>query len=427
MRYFQSVLIMILLFSCGTDEECNIDPLEYLPNEIEVFNEALLENSLVLSMNNGGQRAFLMDKKGNELFEWSFEDRLGQDLEILPDGRMLGMFKVDEPMISFGGFGGIVRILDLDGSVDWEFIYHSEDYITHHDVEMLPNGNVIFLVWERLPFEDAQSMGIDVGYDLYTEALIEVDPKTEAVVWEWHSYDHIVQSVDTNKPNYGEVSEYPQLINHSYVFENDDSRGLNGDIMHANGIDYDRNKDVIYMSVNAFGEVWVIDHSTTISEASSHLGGRYGKGGDLIYRFGNPTAYGSELGTRLFYNVHFPNYLESNEPGADNILVYNNGKNVRQSTVYELKMPEVFELIPNQNNEPEIVWSFTDPHLYAGGISGAVRLDNGNTLICEGDFGFWEVTPGNDVVWKYNGGGDQKFWRAYDYASDDPAITNLGL
>ena len=69
--------------------------------------------------------------------------------------------------------------------------------------------------------------------------------------------------------------------------------------MHANGLDYDEANDVIYLSVYYYDEVWVIDHSTTTSEAQSSAGGNYNKGGDLIYRFGNPNTYNS-LGNKIF-------------------------------------------------------------------------------------------------------------------------------
>lgn len=424
MKLYPNILFLLLtlFISCDSDnspEPIEPDPVVILPVEVEVYEQDKIENSLVLAVINGGTESFLIDKKGEKIFEWFFEDHLGNDLELLPDGRLLGMFKVENPEFSFGGFGGIIKILNIDGSVDWEYPYFSSSYIAHHDVEMLPNGNVIFLAWEKIEPAEAQALGINVNYNLYPEVLIEVDPDTDQIVWEWHSLDHLVQDFDSNVSTFGQINENPQLINHSYNLRE------NGDIMHANGIDYDKENDVIFLSINYYSEVWVIDHSTTTIESSSHSGGNYSKGGDLIYRFGNPEAYNNINGMRLFYNNHFPNYLNQDEPGYGNVLIFMNGSNIEQSTIYELKMPIDFNLDIDEDNEPEIVWSFTDDLLFNERISGAVRLKNGNTLICEGDYGFWEVTPDKEIVWKYNAG--QNIWRGYNYLPTDSAILNLGL
>ena len=116
-------------------------------------------------------------------------------------------------------------------------------------------------------------------------------------------------------PNFGVINENPQRIDFNY------NEMVDGDLMHANGIDYDSTNDVIYMSDNFYSEVWVIDHSTNTAEATTNAGGNYNKGGNLLYRFGNPEAYKNPLGERLFYSNHFPNLLEGNEPGAGNILI----------------------------------------------------------------------------------------------------------
>ena len=108
------------------------------------------------------------------------------------------------------------------------------------------------------------------------------------------------------------------------------------------------------------------------------------------------------------------------------MLVYCNGTNIQQSTVFEIKLPNEFNLLTNSSNEPEVAWSFTDNDLFFNLISGAVRLKNGNTLITEGDYGIWEVTNQKDVVWKYKNP-DFWLWRAYAYDKDDAAISNIGL
>ena len=109
------------------------------------------------------------------------------------------------------------------------------------------------------------------------------------------------------------------------------------------------------------------------------------------------------------------------------MLIYGNSgpDGLQQSTVYEMSLSEPFSLVPNTNNEPTTVWSFTDEELYFGKISGADRLGNGNTLICEGDFGMWELNPNGDVVWKYES--ENSSWRAYGYEFGSTAVEYLGL
>ncbi len=82
------------------------------------------------------------------------------------------------PLIKFGGKGGKIQFIQKDGTIDWNFEYSTEDYIIHHDVELLPNGNVIALVWERIPTEEAILNGWVLDVDLFTEAVIEIDPST---------------------------------------------------------------------------------------------------------------------------------------------------------------------------------------------------------------------------------------------------------
>ncbi|NHF58247.1 hypothetical protein FK220_002760 [Flavobacteriaceae bacterium TP-CH-4] len=396
-------------------EDGNTETTVILEGEVEKLKVSEIEDSHILVNERGGNRVFLMNKDGENLFQWDLKQKLGNDSYLLPNGQLLNISKDPNAQITYGGYGGLLQLIDSDNTIAWELLYSNADKVAHHDVEMLPNGNILFLVWERIPAAEAEANGYRLPIDIYPEAIIEYDIQSEEIVWEWHSWNHIIQNYDETKLNFGMPLEQQDLVDINY------SDITNGDIMHANGLSYDPEMDLIYLSVNFFSEIWVIDHSTTTEEAASNLGGNFNKGGRILYRFGNPEAYGGPTEDRLFYNNHYPNILEENR----HMLLFMNGNHISESTVYEFVLPTADVISTQQNETPEIVWSFTDPTLHSQRISGAVRLRNGNTLITEGDFGLWEVNPRGEVVWKFKG--PVPYWRAYNFYSDDPAIIKLSL
>ncbi|MDA8595996.1 aryl-sulfate sulfotransferase [Flavobacteriaceae bacterium] len=419
MKNLLYLLIIILIASCQSEtidppiDPETVDPIPEEPlelaSEVIVYEANLIEeSSLIFTVDNGKKRSFLLDKEGKLIKEWNFNLSLGNDIFLESDGSLTGMFKPDEePPFSFGGYGGIVQTIAPDETVQWSFDVHNENELAHHDVERLPNGNLIFLVWERTPIEQAQALGIETDYDLFTESIWEVNPQNNEVVWKWNSIDHIVQDLNAELPSFGDPELKKEKI---YLNQNEIS---NGDIMHANALFYDNQRDLIYISVNFYDEVWVIDHSTSISESTGSTGGKYGKGGDLVYRFGQ----------EIFDRNHSPNIIPEGYPGAGNVLVYSNGNEAGQSSVYELKLPNDEFLLEEQ---PNLIWSYTNELLFSHIVSSAYRLKNGNTLITEGDFGIWEITPDGEIAWKYESK-EVFLWRSYPFYKDDPAILSLDL
>jgi hypothetical protein len=396
----------------------NPNPIGLSAGNTTFLNKELVDTNYILVNDAGNNFVYLMSKNARVLHQWNLNGgNLGNDCYYLEDGRLLAMVESDDPKILLGGYGGKVQLLKADGTELWSFVHSTEDYIIHHDAELLPNGNILTMTWEKHTAEEALANGYKLDVDLFPDGLIEIDPTTNEIVWEWRLWDHMVQDHDETKANYGQIVANPQLVDINYNQRED------GDISHANGIAYDPEKDIIYLSANFYSEVWVIDHSTTTEEAASHTGGQYNKGGDLIYRFGNPMAYKNTHGQRLFHNNHYPNLLEGADEG--NMLIFSNGGDLMQSTVYELQLPSVFNLDPNLDNEPVVLWSFTDEELFSAKVSGAEKLPNGNILITEGDYGIWEVTQNKEVVWKFNAEGF--FWRAYHFDKNAPEIIALGI
>ncbi len=393
------------------------DPVENIEG-LEVLNASLVFDGYILVNDAASNRVYLMDKGANIIFEWDLKGkRLGNDAYLLSDGRLLAMLETENPFIEFGGFGGLIALINKESEVEWSFEYSNEDHIAHHDAVMMPNGNILFLSWEKKSLDEANAAGYALNTEVIYDAILEINPNTNQIVWQWHMWDHIIQDFDNSKNNFATIAENPRSIDVNYVVEPD----AEGDISHANGIDYDEENDLIYLSVNFYNEIWVIDHSTTTEEAASSSGGNFGFGGDLVYRFGNPDAYDNPFGEIRFDRNHHPNLLKGENKG--NILVFANGLSKQQSTAYELELPSTLSLRPNEDNEPITAWSFTQSNLFFGKVSGVALLPNGNRLITEGDFGFWEVTEAGEVVWRYETPGF--FWRGYHFDKNDPAIQHL--
>ena len=381
----------------------NFRALPQLTDEVLVYDYNRIDSLPIFAIENGGTQAYFLNKDGSKGDAYTFDLRLGNDITLEENGNLLGIFKPqNDPPFTFGGGGGILRELTPQGEVVWEYNTVNENEIAHHDLTKLPNGNVLTLIWERIPLAQAISLGASTTSDIFLEKIIEVDPSDNSIVWQWKSWEHGVQDFFEDQNNYGDLRTNLRKIDLNY-----NHTQANGDWMHANAITYDESRDLIFISVNFYHEVWAIDHSTTPQEAASSSGGNYGFGGDLVYRFGNPNTHNG-LGTAFLDNVHHPNF--SNEDHTQ-MLLFSNGGTTEQSTVYEIRLPEPLSLDPDADNSPALIWNFTDPQLFNGKISGAVKLGNGNVLITEGDFGFWEVTQDQFITWKYDGIGN--FWRAY--------------
>ena len=376
------------------------------------------------------QKTYLIDMHGRAVRTWESDSHPALSAYLLENGHLLRPAELrDQPFGGGPGAGGRIQEFTWDGTLVWDYKYANEKQLPHHDVTKLPNGNVILIVWDKKTSQEAIAAGRAPertgDRPLQLDALIEVKPTgktTGDVIWEWHVWDHLIQDHDSSKPNYGKVEAHPELVDINY----DDSAmaslvttkaGLDKlksigylggsptskvplrmepDWTHINSVDYNPDLDQLIVSVHGFSEFWIIDHSTTTAEAAGHKGGRSGKGGDILYRWGNPRTYraGSNEDQKLFHQ-HNAHWIPKGRPGAGHILLYNNGMRRpggEYSSVEEIVLPvdatghyARTEGAPYGPEKP--VWSYAAAkklEFFSATISGAQRLPNGNTLICSG-------------------------------------------
>ena len=402
---------------------------------------------------------YLIDNQGREVHRWELADK-ALFARLLENGNLLTFANTEQARY--------LREVDRDGNILWGCTQGNP----HHDFLKMPNGNVLLLSRQRKTPEEAIAAGANPEFigdkGLLAPHIVEVQitgPTSCEIAWEWAAWDHLIQDFDSSKANYGVVAEHPELIDLNFQLSNVAGGIGPSDWIHSNGIDYNPELDQIMLSPRNFSEVWIIDHSTTRAEAVGPSGGNSGKGGDLLYRWGNPRAYraGTPDDQQLFW-PHNPHWIAPGQPGAGNILIFNNGIGVGDvprtySSVDEIVPPvdgANYWLNPGLAYAPaEPVWTYTAPtpsDFYAPYISGAQRLPNGNTLICDGVNGtLFEVTPAGKTVWKYvapptsDGPLRQgepmpteqlrrgrvvpanQIYRAYRYAPDYPGLQGLDL
>lgn len=391
--------------------------------------------------------SYLINNNFEAVNTWSHSRGAASMPYLMKDSTLYYPYRVQNPTMSTGGVGGGISKYNWDGELLWNYELSNDVYQHHHDIYPLENGNVLVIAWERhseyQPDGSIYYGGVGAGWaemgrvsvgnslnQMWGTAILELEPVGENdvnIVWEWHIWDHLVQDVDPDLPNYGVVSEHPERmdINFGDAGANQGPGGANADWMHLNAIDYNAELDQIVISSRHHGEIYIIDHSTTTEEAAGHTGGNFGRGGDFLYRWGNPRAYdrGSTSDQKLFA-PHGVNWIPGGYPGAGNLIIFNNNYSNSSSAVFEIVTPfngESYVINEGQPYGPQGPFWMHTGGFHSQVQSGAFRMPNGNTLISDADDArLFEVDAENNIVWDYSFPGSQQIMiaRAQKYPLD---------
>ncbi|MBK8504128.1 MAG: aryl-sulfate sulfotransferase [Saprospiraceae bacterium] len=362
---------------------------------------------------------------------------------LQPDGYLIRSGRdPDAPVFGGGGQGGYFQKFNWTGDLVWEYRFATEKHLSHHDMAVMPNGNILAIAWEAKSVDEALLSGRKPDMipkaGLWPDMVVEIKPEGSdegQIVWEWHLWDHMIQNFDTAKKNYGDPSMHPELMdinigrplpipptieelnkerseNNAVTNATPENRG--SDAFHMNAIDYNAELDQIVLSSPSKGEIYIIDHSTTTEEAAGHSGGKQGKGGDLLYRWGNPENYGRGDSTdQQLGGQHDIRWIPNGMPGEGNLIVFNNSvPNAKPpySAIYEFTPPRDMEgnyLVENKKafgpENPSWTYIAKDTlSFWSPFISGVHRLANGNTFITEGAKGrYTEVNVAGEILWDY--------------------------
>jgi len=289
----------------------------------------------------GKPLVYLVNMRGEPVHTWDV-GLPPHYAKLLPDGNIIVQCDVPDTGASIISQAFMLREFTWDGELVWEY----NELNVHHDFARLPNGNTLVVGLEVVPPELAAKVkggipGTEREGKMWSDVFAEVTHDGD-IAWEWHAYEHLDPDGDAICPLCAR-SEWT----------------------HANACEPLPNGDVL-TTFRLINTVAIIDR----------------KGGSIRWKWGR-----DELG-----HPHDPTMLENG-----NVLLFDNGMHIPR-----LPRSRVLEVNPKTNEiewryESERYLDFFSPH-----ISGAQRLWNGNTLVCEGDRGrLFEVTRGGEIVWEF--------------------------
>lgn len=423
---------------------------------ILITNTVLSQNGLV-SYDTGpsyegytlfpsSDNVYLIDNCGKLIHEWNCGDNASLATYLLEDGNLLFMSRLSSntTFVGGGGGGGRLEIYGPSSNLLWQYDYYSaSQYCAHHDVEPLPNGNILAISWVQIPLATAIAEGRNpslLNNRLWVEKIVEIQPvgsNGANIVWEWNVMDHLVQEYNTSANNYAVVADNPQLLNFN-------AGTAAQDWIHFNGIDYNETYDQILLSSRHLSEIYVIDHSTTTAEAAGHTGGNFGKGGDFLYRYGNPQNYNrGTTADRVLFNQHDARWIDDGNSSLGDISVFNNGVGRNATTPYS--SADIIALPINSSgvyvnlaagqayppSTPTMEYNLgPNGNIFFSGNQGGVEvLPNGNVLVCNANSAnYFEIDNSNtQILWEYNNPENGSTFKTNRYSPDYPGLLAFDL
>lgn len=282
----------------------------------------------------------------------------------------------------------------------------------HHAFATMPNGHWLAIGYEYLTNAQIMSaMGVSsLSYTgtAYNEHVLEYDPATKTVVWEWDAKKHFSATANPHKINVTKWSSG----------SSGPGGGSSGDVLHFNSVAYDPVRDVVLVSAHMLNEILVIDHSTTTAQAATDAGGNFKKGGQILFRWGAPTNYGG-TGSTICNVVHGGNVVPKGYANEGNYLFFCNSDNgvlnssaKGISAAYEIQ-PVVADtgfVLSNGTYGATVAFNFFKSGYTSSGNFGFVQaLPNGNRFVSFSKSGKMAEISEGAIVLEYSGASSERF------------------
>ncbi|MFP3897134.1 MAG: aryl-sulfate sulfotransferase, partial [Anaerolineales bacterium] len=316
---------------------------------------------------------YLINMQGGIVHQWTAETAV-QLLKLQPDGTLYYMTR-DRSNIDEAG----IRRIAPDSSVLW--YYHCR---ADHDYYPLGNGHMIL---HTIADHMAPALGSGLRRHPY---FLEIDSEGK-LLWEWHGEEHLQELTDLAG------LQIPIDWEARCAQEVELRRSWDPTLQEATPQELEETREQL---ICQFSFDWAHNNTCQVIEenAAAAEDARF-RPGNIIFSYRTLDIIGvidrdtGEIvwawGPGIIDGQHKPHMLPNGH-----ILLFDNGTRRGWSRVIEM-----------DPLSGEIVWEYTGSpreQFFSGFISGAQRLPDGNTLICEGGKGrLFEVTPEKEIVWEF--------------------------
>ena len=134
----------------------------------------------------GSTTTYLINNCGEEVHSWPSDYKPRFSCYLLENGVLLRLGRVPGP----AGGSAIAEMIDWSGAVIWSYEVPVSVGIQHHDLELLPNGNILFIVTDVISQTQITQAGCtNSASTLNSEKIVEVAPDIVngggTIVWDW--------------------------------------------------------------------------------------------------------------------------------------------------------------------------------------------------------------------------------------------------
>jgi hypothetical protein len=243
-----------------------------IPRGLTINSNGLSEGYVMFRVPNSAS-VYLINRKGEVVHEWKGNYGV-MGAYLTNDGSLVqNVYDLDFPVFAGGGETGRLQKITWDSKILWDFEYANEKEHAHHDFTVMPNGNVLAIVWEAKTANEALASGrkpkLIPKAGVWPDKIVEIQPTDDRhgkIVWEWHIWDHLIQDFDPKKANYGKPADHPELLDfnvgdtlpplisqdsmdilkaNGFPWRNQTPENMGSDIYHFNAIKYNADLDQI--------------------------------------------------------------------------------------------------------------------------------------------------------------------------------------